>query len=192
VVAPTISARTKGGGGLGTDFDCDGGLVAGTMKGSHDRIRSDESLQLVTHALRAEGFDASEDGTGRGIPMIVGALSDGAHMGGGLNGQDAYSGRIIPVSECRRDGADRLRIAGTQRADRPDHTNNLRQEMQVRRLTPKECARLQGFPDTYLDITYRGKPAADGPKYKALGNSMAVPVMNWIGRRIQMVQEIKP
>ena len=62
----------------------------------------------------------------------------------------------------------------------------------MRRLTPKECARLQGFPDTYLDITYRGKPAADGPKYKALGNSMAVPVMNWIGRRIQMVQEIKP
>jgi site-specific DNA-cytosine methylase len=51
----------------------------------------------------------------------------------------------------------------------------------VRRLTPKEAARLQGFEDGYLDITYRGKPAADGPKYKALGNSMAVPVMRWIG-----------
>lgn len=60
--------------------------------------------------------------------------------------------------------------------------------MAVRRLTPKEAARLQGFPDDYLDITYRGKPAADGPKYKALGNSMAVPVMRWIGRRIQMVE----
>ena len=47
--------------------------------------------------------------------------------------------------------------------------------MQVRRLTPTECARLQGFPDDYLDILYRGKPAADGPKYKALGNSWAVP-----------------
>lgn len=55
----------------------------------------------------------------------------------------------------------------------------------IRRLTPIECARLQGFPDDYLDIPYRGKPAADGPKYKALGNSMAVPVMRWIGRRIQ-------
>ena len=60
----------------------------------------------------------------------------------------------------------------------------------VRRLTPKECARLQGFPDDYLDITYRGKPAADGPKYKALGNSMAVPVMRWIGERIQMVDDL--
>lgn len=61
----------------------------------------------------------------------------------------------------------------------------------VRRLTPVECARLQGFPDDYLDIIYRGKPAADGPKYKALGNSMAVNVMRWIGRRIEMVEKIK-
>jgi len=57
-------------------------------------------------------------------------------------------------------------------------------QMRVRRLTPKECARLQGFPDEYLDITYRGKPAADGPKYRALGNSWAVPCVTWIGRRI--------
>ena len=60
--------------------------------------------------------------------------------------------------------------------------------MSVRRLTPLECCRLMGFSDTYLDITYRGKPAADGPKYKALGNSMAVPVMAWIGRRIQLLE----
>lgn len=56
--------------------------------------------------------------------------------------------------------------------------------MAVRRLTPMECERLQGFPDGYTAITYRNKPAADGPRYKALGNSMAVPVMAWIGRRI--------
>lgn len=54
----------------------------------------------------------------------------------------------------------------------------------VRRLTPLECERLQGFPDHYTAITHRGKPAADGPRYKALGNSMAVPVMRWIGERI--------
>lgn len=53
----------------------------------------------------------------------------------------------------------------------------------VRRLTPVECARLQGFPDEYLDITYRGKLAADGNKYKALGNSWAVPVGAWILNR---------
>jgi site-specific DNA-cytosine methylase len=55
----------------------------------------------------------------------------------------------------------------------------------VRRLTPRECERLQGFPDDHTLITWRGKPAADGPRYKACGNSMAVPVMRWIGERIQ-------
>ena len=58
--------------------------------------------------------------------------------------------------------------------------------MQVRRLTPVECERLQGFPDNYTNIPN----AADGPRYKALGNSMAVPVMHWIGKRIQMVEDI--
>ncbi len=62
--------------------------------------------------------------------------------------------------------------------------------MQVRRLTPVECCRLQGFPDDYLDIKYRGKPAADGPKYKALGNSWAVPVVRWIGQRIDAVEAV--
>lgn len=65
------------------------------------------------------------------------------------------------------------------------------QGMFVRRLTPRECERLQGFPDDYTLIPYRGKPAADGPRYKALGNSMAVPVMRWIGRRIALVDGIK-
>lgn len=60
----------------------------------------------------------------------------------------------------------------------------------VRRLTPRECERLQGFPDDYTLVPYRGKPAADAPRYKALGNSMAVPVMNWIGKRIQMVEDV--
>jgi DNA (cytosine-5)-methyltransferase 1 len=67
----------------------------------------------------------------------------------------------------------------------------VRQASAVRRLTPRECARLQGFPDDYLDIIYRGKPAADGPKYKALGNSMAVPVMAWIGQRIALVDALQ-
>lgn len=62
--------------------------------------------------------------------------------------------------------------------------------MQVRRLTPVECERLQGFPDGYTAVKYRGKPAADGPRYRALGNSMAVPVVRWIGRRIAMVEKI--
>ena len=63
-------------------------------------------------------------------------------------------------------------------------------QMAVRRLTPRECERLQGFPDDYTLVEYRGKPAADGPRYKALGNSMAVPVMRWIGERITAVDAI--
>lgn len=55
----------------------------------------------------------------------------------------------------------------------------------VSRYTPVECARLQGFPDDYLDVPFRSKPAKDGPKYRALGNSFAVPVVRWIGERIQ-------
>ena len=64
------------------------------------------------------------------------------------------------------------------------------QAMAVRRLTPVECERLQGFPDNYTDIQPKGKATPDGPRYKALGNSMAVPVMAWIGKRIQQVEEI--
>ena len=70
--------------------------------------------------------------------------------------------------------------------------NILRSEMAVRRLTPRECERLQGFPDDYTLVEYRGSPRrpADDPRYRALGNSMAVPVMRWIGERIATVHEI--
>ena len=64
---------------------------------------------------------------------------------------------------------------------------NLHHHMAVRRLTPVECERLQGFPDGYTDIQLNGKQTPDGGRYKALGNSMAVPVMAWIGKRIQRI-----
>ena len=71
---------------------------------------------------------------------------------------------------------------------------HLKKHSQVRRLTPTECERLQGFPDNYTQIPYRKKYAnncPDNPRYKAMGNSMAVPVMKWIGQRIQMVKEMQ-
>ena len=71
------------------------------------------------------------------------------------------------------------------------HPPAIAQTMAVRRLTPVECERLQGFPDGYTDIKLKNKPTPDGPRYKALGNSMAVPVMAWIGKRIQEVENIK-
>ena len=61
----------------------------------------------------------------------------------------------------------------------------------VRRQTPRECERLQGFPDEYTLVPHRGKPAADGPRYKALGNSWAIPNVRWIGERIEMVSAIQ-
>jgi DNA (cytosine-5)-methyltransferase 1 len=70
-------------------------------------------------------------------------------------------------------------------------SNGVATAMAVRRLTPRECERLQGFPDDYTLVEYRKKPAADGPRYRALGNSMAVPVMRWIGERIAMVDRIE-
>ena len=73
------------------------------------------------------------------------------------------------------------------------HSHAVASNLSVRRLTPTECERLQGFPDGFTQIPWRNKPAEncpDGPRYKALGNSMAVPVMAWIGQRIQAVEAI--
>jgi DNA (cytosine-5)-methyltransferase 1 len=80
-------------------------------------------------------------------------------------------------------------VAGTLDANMgmSGHANRpavMTQSMAVRRLTPTECERLQGFPDGYTDIMPKGKPTPDGPRYKALGNSWAVPVVRWIGERI--------
>ncbi|MFY8544400.1 DNA cytosine methyltransferase [Pseudomonas aeruginosa] len=112
----------------------------------------------ITHTLKAEGFDASEDGTGRGQP-IVADVAPTLRSGNFRNHSN-------PATE-----ADSLVVASA-----------------VRRLTPRECERLQGFPDDYTLIPWRGKPAEecpDGPRYKAIGNSKAVPVVRWIGRRLK-------
>ncbi len=83
-------------------------------------------------------------------------------------------------------------VAGTLDTTRPSRGGGqaVAQAMSVRRLTPRECERLQGFPDDYTLVEYRKKPAADGPRYRALGNSMAVPVMRWIGERIALVDAL--
>ena len=196
----------------------------------------------------------SQRGSGL-VPDICGCLSDGAHNGGGLNGQDAYSGRIIPVAcpsevallsggdvcrtlSARHDSspcADRgqeiiaicdvihgdkswngkgwngggqmavaferrfVRTSGGQpsidlqpclRADANsgDGAPCVATDMQVRRLTPRECERLQGLPDDWTLIPWRGKSAADcpdGPRYKGIGNGQTVNVMRWLAERIK-------
>jgi len=130
--------------------------------GPHGRLDF-ESETFIAYILRAN-HDASDDGTGRGTPPVPVAF---------YNRQDPdVSGSVThPI--------------GAQ-----DNGMAVARGMQVRRLTPRECERLQGFPDNYTAITHRGKPAADGPRYKALGNSMAVPVMRWIGERILMIERV--
>ena len=77
----------------------------------------------------------------------------------------------------------------TLRANMGDNQTAMASQMAVRRLTPVECERLQGFPDNHTNIPWRKKDESpDGPRYKAMGNSMAVPVMHWIGERITKVE----
>lgn len=226
----------------------------------------------VTHTSRAEGFDASEDGTGCGTPLVPVMSIQNATRGKSQNGLGIGSDVMytldhgsqhavaVPVAfSCKNSGNDvqidvtptlRAMVHGQSHANgggqlavafepryylRENKTGGAPSEtvtltcggklgdstphvacgMAVRRLTPRECERLQGFPDDYtlipnprskrirpekLDIDYikyltRGgrlsfekciNAAADGPRYKACGNSMAVPVMHWLGCRIQM------
>jgi C-5 cytosine-specific DNA methylase len=92
--------------------------------------------------------------------------------------------------EYRQDGTDDLSPTLRSMSHSESHANGGGQvavvaNWQVRRLTPTECERLQGFPDGFTNVEYRGKPAADGPRYKSLGNSMAVPCVAWIMARIE-------
>ena len=202
-IAPCLSARTRGGGGLGTDFDLDGGLIAANEVGHGKWSEADVASTLragdgsgsggarsstllafnaegadcsrvttavcatgeITHALLAEAHDASEDGTGRGNPIVAFALR--GREGGALPEVD-HDG-LVPTLRAASGGSTRPFLANG---------------WTVRRLTPIECERLQGFPDNYTLIPWRGGLASDSRRYKALGNSMAVPVLRWILRRL--------
>lgn len=281
--APTIPARSSGGGGLGTDFDCDSGTIcvatgqAGAESGADmaPTLNCNHEAPYVAHSLRGEGFDASEDGTGRGTPLVphvVGALAcntgpNGHDAGNFACNQAVDAGHILPVVfhpiqdpisstdgtthaiGCGSSGGQAsvavaygIRTANTSsngwgiqeevthtldqamgvavafqpgnltrgagsapstdvfptlKSDRrrglSDQQPHVLTAMAVRRLTPEECEALQGFPRGYTAIPWRGKPAeycTDGPRYKALGNSWAVPVVRWIGERIAAVEQI--
>ncbi|MBS0372114.1 MAG: DNA cytosine methyltransferase [Proteobacteria bacterium] len=155
-------------------------------------------LQSVAHTLKGEGFDASEDGTGRGTPIVPVSFA--------LRGRDdgtmpEVGGAQVGALRAANGGSSRDYVAFNTRQDpihgeqaqplgAKDNGNGLLTGAAVRRLTPRECERLQGFPDDFTLIPWRKGMAPDGPRYKALGNSMAVPVMAWIGRRIEAVEAI--
>ena len=240
--APAGTLRSTDGGGLGTDFDCDGGVISiqgnligrdaggpvgvGVGVGGPMFTLTKADVHGVAHTLRGEGFDASQDGTGRGTPLVpVGVALRGrdggataelgdevaftlrASEGGGdkphvlAHAFDARQSDVIQYG----DKSGPIDTDGHSIGVLAEHYSHdycqdriysssgiapaLNGGMQVRRLTPTECERLQGFRDNYTAIPWHKKPASecpDGPRYKALGNSMAVPVMRWIGKRIAM------
>ncbi|WP_233282460.1 DNA cytosine methyltransferase [Agrobacterium tumefaciens] len=269
-IAPTFSARTKGSGGLGTDFDLDGGSVESPVAYGGNRTsgpldvatavnahggpygRLDfESETFVAHAIQAGALrtnpNSGPDGVGvqEGVAYTLEARAevqavafdwyasssqslpvnefspplkttmqpavavsirgrDGgatAELGGDIatalrasqGGGDkphvlaqAYS--IMPQNSGKDYKARPVEVAQPLMAGGPVGGNqggDYILQSAVRRLTPKECERLQGFPDNYTDIPWRGKPTSpDGPRYKALGNSWAVPKFVWLGQRI--------
>lgn len=191
----------------------------------------------VSHTLTAEGHDASEDGTGRGTPTVAygfqtriarngrGDMADVCHALSAESGETGKGDAAPCVARCVEHAAFAENTRGELRLFNGDGQitgalsagggkpgqgfPSVVSHCEVRRLTPKECERLQGFPDgwtlipekkrntlaadelAYLRLMYPDMPeeeahrlAADGPRYKAIGNSMPVPVMRWIGNRI--------
>lgn len=214
----------------------------GNTQGIEDQHINGGAGLFVAHAIRGEGHDASEGGTGRGTPIIaiqgaatrenpdsgpdgIGVRTDGASytlearqevqaiaFPAFLSGtQVATTENLSPALGAANPTAV-MRLAIPGRGDshnleyRSDGTANailtpnggragigvraIATQWAVRRLTPLECTRLQGFPDDYFTGLRLNKPFADGPIYKMLGNSMAVNVMSWIGERIAAVDAI--
>ena len=241
--APTIPARSSGGGGLGTDFDCDGGLIAravslrGREGGGTAELGDDvqnclrassgggDKPHVLIHAdpiARCEAtgeakrqdwetcnfvaFHPTQDpiSSTDGSTHALGCGSTGGQASVAVALRGREGGAVAqPVVHAIQAGA--LRVNPASGPDgvgvQADHAYTLearaevqavQHAMQVRRLTPTEAERLMGFPDGYTAIPWRGKPAdqcPDGPRYKALGNSWAVPVVRWIGRRIKQQLE---
>jgi len=237
-------------GGNNTSGPIDVATACNAHGGTHGRLDF-ESETFVTHSLRADGFDASEDGTGRGTPLVActlpasnGGVSSGYHPvipvdmrnatrdADKINRQGCGVGQIDDPSPTLSsvhvpavafgwyksahqtmkidETCDALQASPTSNpavafqssqsgfrevathATLDDNNGSRRhngvvQSSAVRRLTPRECERLQGFPDDFTLVPYRGNPAKDGPRYKAIGNSMAVPVMRWIVARLLAV-----
>ena len=178
-ITGTLTARPQGSGRLGTDFDLSGGLVPGIAQclTSGTGMRYDPETETI-------------------IPVVVVAFHSNAQAD-----QLPAAGRDTSVSDsltCSQYAAvafDTTQITSPLNYSNPKpgdpchplaagaHPPSVVTGKHVRRLTPVECERLQGFPDGHTDVRAGGTP--DGPRYKALGNSMAVPVIEWIGRRIE-------
>lgn len=195
---------------------------------SEDRspaLTCNHEAPIISHTLRGEGFDASEDGSGRGTPLVPVCFSENSRAELRLEGKDGQrtgapstgggkAGQGVPcIFHPQQDPIPSSNVTHAMGTGGGTGHANIAVSIgrAVRRLMPIECERLQGFPDNYTRIPVRrykvlvmtkNRPrdmwepgkcggwllvAPDGPRYKALGNSMAVPCMAWIGARIQMI-----
>ena len=209
--APSREKRQEAVGNVGGGFatGIDPNLMATLNASDGDKWGCDqwvnEGKAVVTYANQTVGALCARDYKGVGNQYVqegklvltkpimglgIGGLSDPCPT---LTKEHSHAvafgvGELPNVAHCLRSGA--------STADKHESTTYVVQPiafgspMQVRRLTLTECERLQGFPDGYTDIRPNGKDTPDGPRYKALGNSMAVPVMRWIGERIKTTNEI--
>lgn len=182
--------------------------IAGTLTAHHGRNDADSvasghfvvcATGGMTHALTANRADASEDGTGRGTPIVFQrVIRSGARLSDGSLPPDKWEQRDVaatlspfdlgsesraielvcqPIAATLTAGTSRPGVSAPGRR-KEDYVNLVASGTEVRRLTPLECERLQGAPDGWTD------GQADSPRYKQLGNSVAVPVFEWVARRL--------
>lgn len=168
-VSPTLTAGPTSKASHGKHSGSDRGAMV-AFKASHFTRGKDGAPNTVTPPLTADADRGDQD------TLVLAACSVA------LRGREGGN-----MAELGDDVSTTLR-AGSGGSDKAHVLVNYA----VRRLTPRECERLQGFPDDYTAIARRGKPAeecADSPRYKAIGNSMAVPVIAWIGARLKPALE---
>jgi len=177
---PTLTAGAKGG---------DSEPLAITFQPGNLRrdAGADPSTQATTTLKATPGDQMPHIAYAQGVDLYNQALTGdlhcplrtaGGHGAPAVMAFDAFNQTVSETSQTLSCSASDVNHTGAVYSP----------TMAVRRLTPRECERLQGFPDDYSMIPWKGKPASecpDGPRYKACGNSMAVPVMRWIGERIQ-------
>jgi len=149
---------------------------------------------VISHTLTSS-YGATEDGTGQGYPAVMVNAQQDPITSEVAQPLDTFgNSQAVGVSVDLYNGQLGGDVAGTLRcyAEAGNQGQGVLDKA-VRRLMPVELERLQGFPDDYTRISWRGKPAeecVDGPRCRAIGNSMAVPVMRWIGTRIYAVDKV--
>ncbi len=147
---------------------------------SRDELRWESGHGQVVGALSTGGGKP-----GQGLPMVLSVALRGRDHGIAAE----LGGTVAPALRASSGGGDKSHVLAPDYDSSFQYTGNRPSvsdwsQWRVRRLMPVECERLQGMPDNYTLVPYRGKPATDTPRYKAIGNSMAVPCVAWLGQRL--------